>query len=195
MLPTRFPMYLFLIAAIMLGLWLADSPKKTKKQSVKSRPALKYGLVVVLIVFLLPNRSNFTWQKLDIPPIFTPKLARQYLGPNKNILILPYNDGADPELWQAVSDMQFKTSNGYLGFVPPFVIGNPTAVQISSDMPGPDFENNFFIFIKAHQISEIVYTPQGQQNSPVMVNFIQTLGWPSFEAGGATIIKVPPQYQ
>jgi len=194
MLPTRFPQYLFLIAAIMLGLWLTYSPRKVKPERARLISGLKYGLVVLIILLLLPRPSAYTWQDLHIPYLFTPKLAQKYLGPNTNILILPYNNGADPEIWQANADMNFKTANGYLGFVPPFVIGNPTAVQISSDMPGSNFKENFLIFCKSHQIAKIVYTPHGATESPVLVSFIQTLGWPTSTAGGATIVEVPPQY-
>src|SRR6185437_8944127 len=98
--------------------------------------------VILIIVMLLPATPNYFWAKPNTPPLFTPKLVKKYIGLNKNVLILPLNDGADPEFWQVTSDMEFRTTDGYLGFVPDFVISSPITVQISSDMPGPDFVNN-----------------------------------------------------
>lgn len=195
MLPTRFPMYIFLLAAIMFGLWLSHSPKTTKKKWSKMIQPLKYSLVLVVIVLLLPASSNYSWPKPNTPPLFTPKLTKKYIGLDKNILILPLSDGADPEFWQVTSDMDFKTTDGYLGFVPAFVIDSPITVQVSSDLPGPNFVNNFLGFCQSKQISEIVYTPNGLPQSIAIIKTTQSLGWTSFNVGGATIVKVPFKYQ
>jgi hypothetical protein len=197
MLPTRFPMYIFLLASIMLGLWLSDKSKATKKKQSRAKYILasKYGLVILIIVLLLPATSNYFWANPNIPPLFTPKLTKEYIGSDKNILILPLSDGADPEFWQVTSGMNFRTTDGYLGFVPNFVINSPITVQVSSDMPGPDFVNNFLGFLKANDISEIVYTPAGLPQTVNTVNIINGLHWTTVKAGGATIIKVPPQFQ
>jgi hypothetical protein len=199
MLPTRFPMYIFLIAAIMLGLWLSNKSKAAKDKKKQSKTkfiiASKYGLVVLVIVLLLPATSNYFWANPNTPPLFTPKLTKEYIGLNKNILILPLSDGADPEFWQVTSNMEFKTTDGYLGFVPLFVINSPITVQVSSDLPGPDFINNFLGFLKSNDITEIVYTPAGLPQSITIIKIINSLGWTTFNAGGATIIKVPLQYQ
>jgi hypothetical protein len=199
MLPTRFTMYIFLVAAIMLGLWLSDGAKAAKNKKKQSKTkfilASKYGLVVLIAILLLPGRSNYYWTNPNTPPLFTPTLTKKYIGLNKNILILPLIDGATPEFWQANSGMEFKTTDGYLGFAPSFVVNSPITDQISIDSPGPDFVNNFLGFIKSNGISEIVYAPTGLPLTINVVKVINTLGWTTFNAGGATIIKVPLQYQ
>jgi hypothetical protein len=199
MLPTRFTMYIFLVAAIMLGLWLSDksmtSKNKKRQNKAKFMLASKYGLVVIIVLLLLPGRSNYYWTNPNTPPLFTPKLTKKYIGLNKNILILPLIDGARSEFWQAASGMEFKTTDGYLGFAPLFVVNSLITDQISIDQPGPDFINNFLGFLKSNGITEIVYAPSGLPLTVNVVNIINGLGWTTFNAGGATIIKVPLQYQ
>ncbi|HUC88275.1 MAG TPA: hypothetical protein VMR95_03960 [Candidatus Binatia bacterium] len=197
MLPTRFPMYIFLVASIMLGLWLSNKPKATKKKQRKAKliQASKYSLVIVIIIMLLPATSNYFWAPPNLPSLFTPKLTKQYIGLNNNVLILPLNDGADPEFWQVSSDMEFKTTDGYLGFVPNFVINSGITVEVSSDMPGPGFVPDFLGFLKANDVSEIVYTPAGLPQTVKIVKIINSLNWTTLNVGGATIIKVPPIYQ
>ena len=150
--------------------------------------------LVVLLLYYCCRRHLITFGNTQYTTIIHSK-AKQYIGLNKNILILPLSDGADPEFWQVTSDMEFKTTDGYLGFVPSFVINSPITVQVSSDMPGPNFVNNFLGFLKANDITEIVYTPAGLPQTIKVVKIINTLGWTTFNAGGATIIKVPLQYQ
>jgi hypothetical protein len=199
MLPTRFTMYIFLVAAIMLGLWLSDksmtSKNKKRQNKAKFMLASKYGLVVIIVLLLLPASSNYYWTNPNTPPLFTPKLTKKYIGLNKNILILPLIDGARSEFWQAASGMEFKTTDGYLGFAPLFVVNSLITDQISIDQPGPDFINNFLGFLKSNGITEIVYAPSGLPLTVNVVNIINGLGWTTFNAGGATIIKVPLQYQ
>ena len=87
--------------------------------------------------------------------------------------------------------MEFRTTDGYLGFVPNFVINSPITVQVSSDLPGPGFVTNFLGFLKSNDVSEIVYTAVGQVQSAAIIKDINALGWTTFNAGGATIIKIP----
>lgn len=195
MLPVRFSMYMFLVAAIMLGVWFTDKPKKTKNRKPVLVTLMKYLLVMVILILLIPNRSDYSWQNPNIPKIFSPNIVGKYIKPNSNVMFLPFQIGYDPEFWQVYSKMKFTTSNGYLGFIPPSISNYPTASDLYHDAAIPNFQKNFEVFCKTHKITEILYAYYAPVISPIDVHEVNRLNWPTKTVDGVVIISVPQAYQ
>jgi hypothetical protein len=189
MLPLRFSTYLFLIAAIMLGLWFSYKPTIFKKNNALS--LAKYGLVILVIILMLPQTSFDVWRKNTTPYIFSPKLVSKYVGENQNILFLPYDIGYRPELWQQYSGMSFTTINGYLGIPPASATDSAASYDLYNDIPQTNFSRNFIKFCQSNGITEIIYGPSGLRLSPVEVREVQSLKWSSYTTDKFVIIKVP----
>ncbi|HUC88276.1 MAG TPA: hypothetical protein VMR95_03965 [Candidatus Binatia bacterium] len=188
MLPLRFSTYIFLIAAVMLGLWFSFTPARLTKNKVVS--LLKYILVIVIIVLMLPQPSFDVWKKNTTPYIFSPKLVTKYIGEHQNILFLPYAD-ASPEFWQQYSDMSFTTINGYLGIPPASATDTTTSYDLYNSIPQTNFTSNFIMFCQQNHLTEIVYGPRIPKISPIEVREVQSLKWPSYTVDKFVIIKVP----
>jgi len=100
-LPTRFPLYLSLVLAIIVAIWVSSS---------KYNNFFKYSIAVLSLVFLIPNlNSSFkaTQQEINIPLFFTQKFYLKYIEPNSNVLIIPYSYNGNSALWQVESNMYF----------------------------------------------------------------------------------------
>lgn len=100
-LPTRFTLYLSLVLAIIITIWLSTS---------KYNKIFKYSITVLSLVFLIPNLSvSFKGVKkeINIPPFFTQKSYLKYIKPNSNVLIIPYSYNGNSALWQVASNMYF----------------------------------------------------------------------------------------
>ncbi|HUC86981.1 MAG TPA: hypothetical protein VMR75_01455 [Candidatus Saccharimonadales bacterium] len=173
-LPTRFTLYVSLVAAIMMGLWLSQ-------EGSTSRTILKYLVALIAIVALLPNTSQYDWKTITVPPIFTKAVASRYIKQDEAIAVLPYGSDGSSMYYQYTSGMRFKQSGGYIG-----TAAAPFTEQF--EQPGPNFTNELAAFCSKYKLTKIIYT---RQTSPVLVKALSATGWPTENEGGVEVISVP----
>jgi hypothetical protein len=107
LLPVRFTMYVSLIVALIVALWLAQPVAKRWP---------RWLLAGVGVALLLPNVTLY-WHnqyRLGDPQFFTSSLYKRYLRPNETVLALPYGQSGFSMLWQARTDMYFRMAGGYI---------------------------------------------------------------------------------
>jgi hypothetical protein len=175
-LPTRLTLYVSLVAAVMVGLWLAsESPRRTL--------IVKYAAVLLAIICIVPSPAQYNWTRINVPPIFAKGTTGKYIKKNENVVILPYGSNGSSMYYQYASGMQFTQSGGYVGFTPP---------QFSSAFawPSKTFAKNLALFCKDNHVAAIIYTPQTPR---YLVHSLRSLGWPTVAEGGAKVITVPKQ--
>lgn len=110
-LPERFSIYVFLILAIVLSLWLSDD-------------AVSKSLRVVgacsVVLFTLPNLNSAFWATpLDTPAFFSNGDFKHYIAPGENVLVLPYGLKGNSQIWQTITDFYFRMAGGFVG--PPLI--------------------------------------------------------------------------
>lgn len=109
MLPGRFMMYGFLVLGFALALWLSAKDDW--------RP-VRWVLVIVGLVLLLPNRSFITWDTpTEVPPFITQGMYERVLDPGETVAIVPYTSNV-ALLWQTKSHFYFNILEGWLGQIP-----------------------------------------------------------------------------
>lgn len=180
-LPDRFTMYIFLIAAVTVALWLSY-----KESTFKTRA--KFGLALLSIIFILPSTSHYYWQKTKVPAVFRSALVSKYIKKNSNVVILPYSYLGSSMYYQYASGMWFTQSGGYIGFTPQTFAINPLVRSLYSGTPGPNFKNDLASFCLTNKVSQIIYTPG---TSPFLIHSIVSLGWPERTVGDSVIVNVP----
>ncbi|MBV8080447.1 MAG: hypothetical protein JO186_08745 [Actinobacteria bacterium] len=129
-LPARFSVYLALLAAVMVALWMS------------SRRA--YVLPALAVASLVPAVWNGAWHmRPERWGFFTSGEYRHCILRNENVAIFPFGAWGSSTLWQAESDFWFRMPGGYLVPRPPaasladptiryitFTGGDPTIPQI-----------------------------------------------------------------
>jgi hypothetical protein len=106
--PRRFPLYAALALGVVAALWLAR----------RQRSAVRWGLVLLGIVLLLPRAPSPPWHPNDrVPSFFADGTFREVLGEGEEVFVIPGHAGEEM-LWQSVADFSFKMPQGYIGALP-----------------------------------------------------------------------------
>ena len=92
-LPNRFSMYVSLIAAVIVALWLAAASQNRAR-------AARFALALLACLLIAPNPARFQWGALPSSPFFEPENITKALGYNRNVLVLPYGPTGPGLVWQ-----------------------------------------------------------------------------------------------
>jgi hypothetical protein len=99
-LPTRFSMFVALIAA----LWLSDSRRGWDRTG-------RFALAALACLFLIPNPAMAPpWTPLPQEPVFQPQNVASVLGRGANVIVLPFGQYGPCMIWQLQSGMRFTQS-------------------------------------------------------------------------------------
>lgn len=181
-LPVRLTLYIFLVASLLVALWLASL--------AGGKAVGGYVLAGLAVLSLLPNVHKVTdpWlTPLHIPEFFRTTAYKAVLKPNANVVILPYGYLGDSMLWQDLSDMRFRMAGGYLGFTPPRFAQWP-AVQMFYAGPAPGYRKQIAAFCVAHKVQDIIVGPGARK---IWVPAINHLRWHRKTTGGVVVYQVP----
>ncbi|MDQ6775135.1 MAG: hypothetical protein M3071_02705, partial [Actinomycetota bacterium] len=111
--PVRMGIYMFLIVAIIVALWLGQA-----------RPgrvgAAKWVIAAAALVALVPNLGSGLWHtRIENPPLFTTSAYRSVVRPGSIVLPLPFAMWGSSMLWQAETGFSFRMADGYVGALLP----------------------------------------------------------------------------
>ncbi len=111
--PIRLAVYMFLIAAVIGAMWLAQ-PR------AGGWGVAKWVVAAVAIGFLVPNVSGGIWRGTEVNPrFFTTHEYRRVIARGESVLILPFGQLDNSMLWQADTDFWFRIAGGYINPVYP----------------------------------------------------------------------------
>ena len=178
-LPARFVLYVFLIAAVLSARWLATARS----------PA--WGLALVAVVFLWPAVNLQFWHsRPDLPTLFSTTAYRRVLRPHDTVLVLPVGIEGQSMLWQAETHLGFVMASGYV--VPPeaedpykHTAIDPTLIYNEAV---PHVERAAAAFIASHHITVAVLSLAGAATSP-WLGILHQLGWGSVQEDGAFVLR------
>ena len=182
-LPNRFSMYVSLIAAVTVALWLAAANQK------RARTA-RFALALVACLCIAPSPARFQWGDLPLSPFFEPENITKALGSNRNVLILPYGPTGPGLIWQWQSGMAFTQSGGYVGPTPPSAWNWPVLQSLTNAVVGPSFANDISGFCVAHNVAFILIGPGTQQT---LIAATRALNWETTDDHGVQVVRVPDQ--
>ncbi|MHB1646931.1 MAG: hypothetical protein ACYCSW_10585 [bacterium] len=191
-LPTRFPLYISLVLAIITALFLSESRRNI---------FVKYSIAFLGIIILIPNISalGIFWgaqSKIDIPKFFTQKIyLKQYIKKDSNVLIIPYGymNNNYSSLWQAKANMYFNTVDNSLGYIPiplniwPWLHSN-IVHSLNSDTPDYRDRECMKGFLESNNIRKVILSNDEYKKWGNIFNKI--LEKPLF-VGGIVLYKVP----
>jgi hypothetical protein len=179
-LPSRISVYTSLIVATLIGMWLARRNRFTP---------LKYALVVLGVVSILPDRAFYGFAEAHTPEWF--KAALPKIQTSGSVVVLPYGAAGNSMLWQMQLGMPFKMAGGYVGFTPPRFWSFPAIMYLyGENLPRPmdQFTTDMAQFCGANNVTKIVITPG---TNPKLVDQLKMLHWPTEDLGDVSVISVP----
>jgi hypothetical protein len=183
-LPSRFTMYLFLLATVMTALWLAGRPDRGRF------PWTRWAVAAAAVVALAPNVGSHIWTTpVSTPAFFAAGTFQRYLSPDENILIIPFGANGDSMLWQAQAGLRFRMAEGYLTVTPPKAFAAwPILDTFYSATLRPDSVTELKKFLGANRVSEIVVDVRSL--GPWQELF-GSLGVEPQSVGGVMLYRVP----
>jgi hypothetical protein len=111
--PLRLGVYVFLIVALVLALWLAQ-PRAGAWQLGA------WAVALVSLALLFPNLGQGWWSSRPTnPSFFTSHTYRHYLTRGETALVLPWGSGSYEMLWQAETGFWYRQTGAYLGALLP----------------------------------------------------------------------------
>ena len=150
--PRRFSMYVFLIAAVMVAMWL----------SAGGRPWARWGAALVAVAMLIPNYSpNYLHGRAEIPRFFASGDYRRFVEPGENVLVMPAEaPGRLPQassvLIQARTGFWFRMPLGYTGPPPPEYRRSPILQALYEGRVPAVGPAEFGRFLGSHQVRAII---------------------------------------
>jgi hypothetical protein len=181
-LPFRFSMYVEMVAAVAVALWLSVAKPGWDRMG-------RFGLAVVACLWLVPNRAFLRhWTPLPVEPFFEPQNILATLGTDANVLILPFAAKGPGMIWQWQSGMRFTQSGGYIGYAPPSESAWPVIQNFYSGTAGPNFGSDIAGYCVVHHISAILVGPG---TPPPLGSAMEALPWPQTTDHGVRVVRVP----
>jgi hypothetical protein len=148
-LPVRFSLYLSLVFAIIVSIWL----------SARRSAGLQLNAIVLLAISLCPNLDSGFWRQVNDPPeFFANGYYNRYLKRGENVVILPYGITGASMLWQAESNFYFRMAEGWTSITPREFQSWPIVNAMLTRTYIPDATLQLRAFMAAHDVRKIMVT-------------------------------------
>ena len=180
-LPTRFSMFVALLAALVAALWLSESRRGWDRTG-------RFALAALACLFLMPNPALPPWTPLPEEPFFQPQNVASVLGRGANVIVLPFGYQGPCMIWQLQSGMFFTQSGGNIGFPPLAELALPIVGHFYVGVGGPNFENDLLAYCLSHRVSAILVGP----GTPApLAAAVEALHWREVQNHGIRVVYVP----
>jgi hypothetical protein len=179
-LPGRFGMYLSLVAALIVAIYLGGPEIPFWSKAL---------LGVCALAFIAPNLAfiHSRIARVDTPVFFQSGQYTRYISKGDVILILPYGGTSRALLWQAQTHFYFRVVTGF--YIPPAEYSRwPITQSFATGGKIPDFAEQLDAFLGTHQVKAIIIDPSSPGPWPGMLSEI---GMSAVTVGGVLFYKVP----
>ncbi|MCL4428823.1 MAG: hypothetical protein M1276_07565 [Deltaproteobacteria bacterium] len=170
--PVRFMNYAFLDIGIITALFLSKNSPNSKKFSTEySTYLIKYPLVLIGILFILPTFIfNPVYTPNVMPKFFSSGAYKKFIKKGSTVLFLPYGYNGYSLLYQEHTDFYFKTASGYLGATPEYFENFPIHHSFYDAEPIPNESAELKRFLSSTAVKYIILP------KPVNPFFFRLLG-------------------
>jgi hypothetical protein len=181
--PARLGVYMFLIVAVIVSMWLAEAPAGWGARA-------RWGVAALGVAALLPNLGNVGWHsRPENPSLFTGDGYRRVFRPGEIVLALPFAQNGPSMLWQAESGFHFRLPEGYVGaLLPSDYVGDLPPAAVGSDpalTPDPAVIRSF---ISRRGVGAVVV---GDREAAQWAPALAAAGLHGQQTGGAVTYEVP----
>jgi hypothetical protein len=183
----RIAVYLALVAAVALAVWLATP---------RTRPLLAWLCGGLALLAVLPNlvtadpHNVGTWTN---PTFFRTPMYKRYLKPGETILPIVWGYMSESYMWQAEDNFSWNMANGYWVFEPPSSWSSKVTDHLWFDTPksgdGPLLRS---LLIRRHVDDVVVQDSYLAQWQPTLRAARLRV---SASAGGVTVYHVPASWR
>jgi hypothetical protein len=181
-LPGRFTLYVFLLAGLIVALWVAEPASRRTR-------GLRLLLAAGACLFLLPNRTlTGIWTSAELLPFFDQARNGVGLKRDQNALLLPFGPFGPNMIWQWQARYSFTQSAGYTGLIPPVEAALKVIQLLNSGQNPPGLGRMILEYCRTHRVTAIV---AGPNTAPALIAELQTMGWPSTQQGGVLMFSDP----
>ncbi len=187
--PVRLTMYVALICAVVVSLWLA-APGRLRWA--------RWLLGAVVVASLIPNLSEPYWHdRPHIPGFFASNTYQRYMTPGERVLIFPFGVNGNSMLWQAQTHFAFEMTEGYIGIAtPPSYYAEPigrymqygSKFQLPLAQVGPQLK----AFIRQRHVQAIIIDTSAPTAWSLLVPV--TLHLHAIAIGGVQLYRVPASW-
>ncbi len=181
-LPGRFGMYLFLVAGLIVTLYLSSSA---------SALWFRVSAGFCAVAFLIPNLAFVQGEttRVNTPAFFRTGLYKTYISRGDVILILPntINSTSQALLWQAQTNFYFRSVTGF--YLPPEEYQRwPISSSFVDGHRIPNSSEQLKAFLGAHEVREIILDGESVGSWPRMLS---EAGMTGIALGGIRFYKTP----
>jgi hypothetical protein len=178
----RMPVYTSLAVAVLAGIWLARADDRTRW--------VRWGIVVVGAVMLLPQLRNPSWYVPDrTPAFFADGTYASVLNPDENVFLITETNGEEM-LWQGTADFSFRMPEGYVGPMPtPYARQRMSrGLAVEDGQPFVPSVTEFSQWLAEKGVTAVVL---GDLARPKFEGLLQHTGFRSvYEGGGVSVWRV-----
>ena len=179
----RMPVYTSLAVAVLAGIWLARADDRTRW--------IRWGLVVVGAVMLLPQLRNPSWYVPDrTPAFFADGTYASVLQPDENVFLITETNGEEM-LWQGTADFSFRMPEGYVGPMPtPYARQRMSrGLAVEDGQPFVPSVTEFSQWLEQKGVTAVVL---GDMARPKFQGLLQHTGLRSvYAGGGVSVWRIP----
>jgi len=181
-LPSRLSLFVFLGAAAIVSLWLAQAPAERP-----SRRVGRWALTALALVMLIPDPSHAWTVGVADPPFFARGLYRTYLAPGERVVTVPVL--GPNERWLADSGFPAALVGGYAGQqVPPGYLRYPAWAALSAATTlDPTAAGNLRRFLRDKGAGAIIVAPG---HAALEQSLTATLGMRGLSVGGVRLFRL-----
>lgn len=181
-LPSRLSLFVFLGAAAIVSLWLAQAPAE--------RPARRVGtwaLTALALVMLIPDPGHAWTTGAADPPFFARGLYRAYLAPGERVVTVPVLGPS--ERWLADTGFPAALAGGYAGQQdPPGYVRYPAWAGLTAATTlDPSAAGNLRRFLRDKGADAIIVAPG---HAALEQSLTATLGIRGRSVGGVSLFRL-----
>ncbi|OSS42408.1 putative glycosyl transferase [Desulfurella amilsii] len=194
-LPTRFTLYIVLIASVMSAIWL---------EKININKSFKYAIAALVIIFLIPKLSMYKGSNIQYPAFISSGAYKKYIKQGENVIIFPTYaiGGFQGPLWQQKTNFYFNLSQEIAGASPKELILDQELKPVLLDFfygensPHPIFNNaykfSFFSYLAKCNVGAIIL-PEDYHN-PEVQKLLDLLNIKPNNVGGVIIYQINKNY-
>jgi hypothetical protein len=154
-LPVRISMFVGLAASVCVAWWAS---------SRRAPHAARVVLTALAVVTVVPSLWLSVWHERPYrPAFFTQGTYRACLGPNADVLVLPFPNRSDGMLWQAETGFAFRMANGYVNSVVPEGVPDAFLVRRLERSPAPTNPRPLLEWARKQGVTTIVAAGPGSR--------------------------------